>query len=141
VQSVVRSTSDKSFSAPFAPRLALGTRTRPIVSRLNISPGSSGVIVIEIVYDIYAISNSGPLRDAYGRLRIGAFSTISRRPFDRPRIVTQEKRFSEDYLRVHRFQWDRPLDDPNELMPNFNRYVIRAICSSNAKRSILPQTF
>jgi hypothetical protein len=33
------------------------------------------------------------------------------------------------------------LDDPNELVPNFNRYVIRAICSSNAKRSIIPKTF
>ena len=76
-----------------------------------------------------------------GRLRIGAFSTISRRPFDRPRIVTQEKGFSENYLRVHRFPRGRPLDDPNELVPNFNRYVIRAICSSNAKRSIIPKTF
>ena len=43
----------------------MGTRTRPLVSRLNISPLSSAVDVIEIVYDIYAISNSGPPRDAY----------------------------------------------------------------------------
>jgi hypothetical protein len=59
------------------------------------------------------------------------------RSVDRPRIVTQEKGFSEDYFRVHRFQWGTPLDDPNELVPNFNRYVIRAI----ARRSIIPQTF
>jgi hypothetical protein len=32
---------------------------------LKISPLRSGVNVIEIVYDIYAISNSGPPRDAY----------------------------------------------------------------------------
>jgi hypothetical protein len=43
----------------------LGTRTRPLVSRLNISPLSSAVDVIEIVYDIYALPNSDPPRDAY----------------------------------------------------------------------------
>ena len=53
------------------------------------------------------------------------FSTISRRAVDRPRIVTQEKGFSEDYLRVLRFSWGRRLDDPNQLVPNFNRYVSR----------------
>jgi hypothetical protein len=36
-----------------------------VLSCLNISPLPSGVDVIEIVYDIYAISNSGPPRDAY----------------------------------------------------------------------------
>jgi len=50
--------------------------------------------------------------------------------------VTQEKDFSEDYLRIHRFPWGTRLDDPNELVPNFNRYVIGAICSSNAKRPL-----
>jgi 4-alpha-glucanotransferase len=39
---------------------------------LNISPGFSGVDVIEIVYDIYAISNSGPPRDAYGKTKFEA---------------------------------------------------------------------
>jgi hypothetical protein len=33
---------------------------------LNISADSWGIDVIEIPYDISAISNSGPLRDAYG---------------------------------------------------------------------------
>ena len=60
-----------------------------------------------------------------GRLRIGAFSTISRRPVHRPRIVTQEKGFSEDYLRVLRFSWGRRFDDPNQLVLNFNCYVSR----------------
>jgi hypothetical protein len=46
-------------------------------------------------------------------------------PFTVPRIVTQEKGFSEDYLRVLRFSWGRRLDDPNQLVPNFNRYVSR----------------
>jgi hypothetical protein len=50
----------------------LGTRTRPLVSRLNISPLSSGVDVIEIVYDIYAIPNSGPPRDAYPQSEVAA---------------------------------------------------------------------
>jgi hypothetical protein len=54
------------------------------------------------------------------------FSTISRRAVDRPRIVTQEKGFSEEYLRVPRFPWGRRLDDPNQLVPNFNRSVSRS---------------
>ena len=58
--------SDLSFhSSSNISRLALVTRSRPIVSRFNISPISSGVDVIEIVYDIYAISNSGSPCDAY----------------------------------------------------------------------------
>jgi hypothetical protein len=52
-----------------ASRLALETRTRPIVSRLNISAGSSELNVIENFYDIYVISNSGPLRDAYDHFK------------------------------------------------------------------------
>ena len=58
-------------------------------------------------------------------MRIGAFSTISRRSVHRPRIVTQEKVFSEDYLRILRFSWGRRLDEPNQLELNFNRYVSR----------------
>src|SRR3984893_8803259 len=55
----------RSHSSSNISRLALGNRTRPLVSRLNLSPLPSGVDVIEIVYDIYAIPNRGPPRDAY----------------------------------------------------------------------------
>src|SRR6476646_4317819 len=57
----------RSHSSSNISRLALVTLTRPILSRLKISPLSSAVDVIEIVYDIYAIPNSGPPRDAYDR--------------------------------------------------------------------------
>ena len=46
-------------------------------------------------------------------------------PFTVLAFVTKEKGFSEDYLRVLRFLWGRRLDDPNQLVPNFNRYVSR----------------
>ena len=55
---------------------------------------------------------------------IGEFSTLSRRPVRRPRIVIPEKGISEGYLRVPRFSWAGGLMT-QPLVPNFNRYVSR----------------
>jgi hypothetical protein len=63
--------SGVSVSFALSPGMIFGQLKLPLsrrlvfVSRLNISPIFSGIDVIEIVYDIYAISNSGPPRDAY----------------------------------------------------------------------------